>query len=121
MSSFPPVYSINASTASTLTGAVLDMSSCSDAWNPPAMQLTISATATVIWECSHDLVNWSDFSAGGYTTNQAIDVVLSFRYWRARITANSGTVTSVVGPVSTRRGGYLSPNLLTVSTMPTGI
>lgn len=117
----PPIYSHNAFTGSSGTGATLDISACSDAFDPPCVNIIISATATVILEASHDLTNWIDYSSGGFTASNSYDLVLSQRYWRTRVTANSGSVTSVVGPVATRRGGYVSPNLLTVTTTPTGI
>ena len=112
MAMSPPVYSHN-SASGTSTGATIDISDCSQGVNPPAMSIVISATATVIVEASHDGVNYIDFSGGGFTSSDSRDLVLSYRFWRSRITANTGTVTTVVGPVATQDGGYVSPHLAT--------
>lgn len=112
MADFPPVYSHN-SASGTTTGASIDISSCSQGAIPPAMSIVISATATVIVEGSHDNVNFVDFSGGGLTSSDSRDLVMSYRFWRSRITANTGTVTTVVGPVPTQDGGFAAPHLAT--------
>jgi len=112
MSFSPAVYSHQNATG-TGTGAIIDISACTQGVNPPCMLLTISATATVKIEGSHDGVNFVDFTGGGLTSNDARDLVLSCRFWRSNITANSGSVTTQVGPVSTQTGQYLSPNIAT--------
>ncbi len=108
---FPPVYSHN-NASGTSTGAIIDIGPCTQGVNPPAMLLTISATATVKIEGSHDGVNFVDFTGGGLTSNDARDLVLSCRFWRSNVTANTGTVTTQVGPVATQTGGYVSPTLM---------
>lgn len=112
MADFPPVYSHN-NASGTSTGASIDISSCSQGMIPPAMSIVISATATVIVEASHDNVNWIDMSGGGFTANDSRDLVISYRFWRSRITANTGTVSTPVGPVPTQTGNYVAPHLAT--------
>lgn len=106
--SYPtPIYSQqNASGVST--GLSIDIGDANIVGFPPVLICVISATATVLVEGSHDNVNWVDFSAGGFTSSFAKDLVIGVRFWRTRTTANTGTVTSSTGTVPKVGGGLVN-------------
>jgi len=102
MPSLPPIYSHNGATG-TGAGETVDIS-VADTPSPPHIQLFITGVATVKIEGSHDLVNWADYSGGGFTSSDSRKLIPGIRYWRTNIVSNSGSVTSVVGPVPTDHG-----------------
>jgi hypothetical protein len=107
------VFSHNQATGTT-TGKNIDIGPCTGADQPPVIHIVLSSTGTVILEGSHDQSTWVDYSGGGFTTSVAKSLVQGVRFWRTRITANAGTISSSVGPVSNGKGELLQPGLATV-------
>ena len=114
---FVPVYSHNAATG-TGNGASLDISGASVPGYPPVMIVTFTGTATYYIQGSHDNVSWVDFTAA-LTAAAAKDLVPGVRFWRTRVTANSATFTSSVGPIPTAEGRFVRPNVASEFASPT--
>jgi hypothetical protein len=102
------VYSHN-NKSGTGTGLTIDIGPCTGSDQPPVIHIVLSSTGTVFLEGSHDQATWVDYSGGGFTTSVAKSLVQGVRFWHTRITANAGTVSSSVGPVSNQKGELLQP------------
>jgi len=88
-------YSLNGATTTT-TGNTVDITGF-DPNVPPAMQIIISGTATVVIEESLNQANWNTMQTT--TASGAWVLPVQGLYYRARVTAfTSGTITAIVGP-----------------------
>lgn len=117
----PPIYSHQSATG-TSTGLVIDTGTADVTCFQPVMHIVISATATVIVEGSHDpdgTSGWVDYSGGGFTSTSSKRLVAAVRFWRSRVTANTGVVTTSVGTVGVAGGGTRAMNNVIVTNNPT--
>ena len=104
--SYPaPVYLFRNEASAAATGKTVDIGDANPGC-PPVMHLIISNTATVVVEGSHDLTDGGDYSCGGLSATTARDLIPGVRFWRARITANTGTVTVSIGGVNAPDGSW---------------
>lgn len=117
-----PIYSLNAVTVPTV-GSAIDILPNAAPGYPPVMILTTGGLSdeggptTVLIEGSHDNLNWVDFSAGGFTSSDARDLIPGIRFWRANATyvANNDTVTALVGAAPGIEGSFPGGNYATVA------
>jgi hypothetical protein len=112
-----PIYSLASVTTATV-GTAIDILATSVSGYPPVMIITMSGALTnVKIEGSHDNVNWVDFSNGGFTSNEARDLIPGVRFWRANATVigAGGAVTAVVGAAPGFGGSFPGPNAATVA------
>lgn len=105
-----PVYSHSNATG-TGAGATIDIGACNNPDAPPVMHITITTTATALVQGSPDAVNWFDYSGGGFTSDDARDLIVGVRFWRSYISANSGMVTTCVGTTANMSGELVGANL----------
>ncbi len=114
----PPVYSSNGVTT-TGAGSVVDIGDVNVGDIPAVMIITISDTATVDVQGSHDGINFVTFST--LTASDALDLITGIRFWRTNVTAHTGGyVTSSVGYVP-RQGGGVQPRLYSTTTNTPGL
>jgi hypothetical protein len=112
-----PIYSL-ASVTAPATGTAIDILPATVSGYPPVMIITMTGIGTtVLIEGSHDNSNWVDFSGGGYSSDEARDLVPGVRFWRARATVvgAGGVVTAVVGAHPGWGGSFPGPNAATVA------
>ncbi len=112
-----PIYSLAAVTAQG-AGTAIDILPMQIPGYPPVIILTMSGSGTTVKvEGSHDNANWVDFSGGGFTSDEARDLVPGVRFWRANCTAMGlgGAVTAVVGAAPGFGGSYPGPSAATVA------
>lgn len=98
------IYTLLALSASA-TGAGTQVADVTGFTAGPCMQIIISATATVAIQESLDQVNW--VTTNTITTTDSYVLDIRGCYYRANATANSGSVTVLVGPGLTI-GGQLA-------------
>jgi hypothetical protein len=116
-----PIYSLAAVTI-TGAGTALDILPMQIAGYPPVMIITMTGSGTTVAiEGSHDNVNWVDFSGGGFTSDEARDLVPGVRFWRANVITMGagGVVTAVVGAAPGFGGSFPGPNAATVAVTAT--
>lgn len=82
--------------STTTTGASTNIADITGFIAGPCIQIIISATATVLIQASLDRVNW--VTTNTITTSDAYVLDIRGCYYRSNVSANSGTVTVLVGP-----------------------
>lgn len=116
-----PIYSHKNETGTT-TGLVIDTGTADITCFQPVMHIVITDTANVIVEGAHSpdgASGWIDYSAGGFTATASKRLIAGVQFWRSRITANTGSVTTAVGQVGTSKGGTRAMNNVIVTNNPT--
>jgi hypothetical protein len=118
-----PVYLTRGQAANGDGPGIIDVSMCNAAIQPPVILGTIGAGGDVTVKVlgSHDLVEWYDFSGGGFTADFARSVVQGIRFWKVNVSAYvTGAVTVSVGAVANFNGAVVTPNLYTRTSVVEG-
>ncbi len=114
----PPVYSQNG-VAAVGNGSVIDIGDVNVGDIPAVIIITITGTATVLVQGSHDGINFATFTT--LTADDALDLITGIRFWRTRVSAwTNGTITSSVGYVP-RQGGGVQPRLYSTTSNTPGL
>jgi hypothetical protein len=120
---YPPAIVVCSTTGTGVQSSILDIGAFNSEGFPPVLAIYISATATVkVWgamsvtaSSTPALVRKIDYSAGGFTTSDAYDLVPGIRFWQIEVTANTGEVTVEAGFGPQGNGRMGLPQLLRMS------
>lgn len=110
-----PIYSLAAVSTATV-GTAIDILPNSVPGYPPVMIITMTGVGTTVKvEGSHDNSNWVDFSDGGFTSDEARDLIPGVRFWRANATVvgPGGSVSAMIGASPGVDGSFPGPSAAT--------
>lgn len=96
---YVPFTSIDRSTAASFSGRIGDIGVSS---MDVVAHVTIAATGTVVIRGSNDLRDWVPLP--NITVSSIVTLDKGIQYWQGVITANTGTISVVLGPARSHSG-----------------